>query len=95
MALNLKYQSGAQFAQRFWTKLKAAYDRDDKFVYHYMIWWIWSRIQAGDFTNDQVRQSYNNYFNKSLTLAQWNTLVTNRFVPIKDRYLAMIAETLV
>lgn len=95
MALNLQHQTSTQFAARFWTRLKAAYERGDKFVYHFMVWWIWSRIQAGDFTNDQVRQSYNSFFGKSLTLAQWNTLVASRFVPIKDRYLAFLAETLV
>ena len=95
MALTLTYQTPAQFAARFWTRLKAAYERGDKYAYHFMIWWIWAHIQAGDFTSDQVRLSYNAFFNKSLTTTQWNTLVTNRFVPIKDRYLAMITETLV
>lgn len=95
MALNLAHQTAAEFAARYWKNLKAAYDSGDKFKYHYMVWWIWSRIQAGDLTSDQVRLSYNAYFGKSLSVAQWNTLVTNRFVPIKDRYLALLAETLV
>ena len=95
MALNLNHQTTAQFAARFWAALKAAYDSGDKYRYHFMVWWIWSKIQAGDLTSDQVRQSYNAYFGKSLTTQQWNTLVTSRFVPIKDRYLAWLAETLV
>lgn len=92
MALNLKHQTAAQFAARFWTKLRSAYQSGDKLTYHRMVWWIWSKVQSGDLTNDQVRQSFNAAYGRSLTLAQWNTLVTNRFVPIKDRYLAWLAE---
>jgi hypothetical protein len=92
MALDLKHQTAAQFAARFWTKLRAAYQSGDKLTYHRMVWWIWARVQAGDLTNDQVRQSFNAAYGRSLTLAQWNSFVTSRLVPIKDRYLAMIAE---
>ena len=95
MPLELTHQTAAQFAARYWKNLKAAYDNGDKFKYHYMVWWIWTKIQAGDLTSDQVRLSYNAYFGKSLNTTQWNTLVTNRFIPIKDRYLAWLAETLV
>ena len=95
MGLPLSHLTAEQFAARFWAALKQAYDSGDKFRYHYMVWWIWSKIQSGDLTSDQVRLSYNNYFGKSLTTQQWNTLVTSRFVPIKDRYLAWLAETLV
>jgi hypothetical protein len=92
MALNLKHQTAAQFAARFWRKLSNAYQSGDKLTYHRLIWWIWTKVQAGDLTNDQVRQSFNSHFNRSLTLAQWNNLVTTRLVPIKDRYLAFLAE---
>lgn len=92
MALDLKHQTASQFAARFWAKLKAAYLAGDKLTYHRMIWWIWARVQAGDLTNDAVRQSFNAAYGRSLTLVQWNTLVQNRFIPIKDRYLAMLAE---
>ena len=95
MPLTLNHQTAAQFAARFWRNLEAAYRADDKLRYHLMVWWLWSRIQAGDLTSDQVRLSYNAHFGKSLNVSQWNTLVTTRFVPIKDRYLAFIAETLV
>jgi hypothetical protein len=95
VALNLQHQTVAQFASRFWTSLQAAYNNGDKLKYHYMVWWIWTRIQAGDLTSDQVRLSYNSYFGKNLNNTQWNTLVTTRFIPIKDRYLAFVAETLV
>ena len=73
MALDLKHQTAAEFAARFWARLKAAY-------------------QAGDLTNDQVRLSFNTAYGRSLTLTQWNSFVTTKLVPIKDRYLAMLAE---
>ena len=92
MALTLRHQTAAEFATRFWARLDAAYKANDKLRYHMMIWWIWSRIQAGDLTSDQVRQSFNLAFSRSLNTAQWNSLVTTRFVPIKDRYLALLAE---
>lgn len=93
MSLILNHQTTAQFAARFWASLQQSYARGDKAEYHRLIWWIWSRIQAGDFTSDQVRQSFNTAYGRSLNTAQWNSLVTTRFVPIKDRYLAWIAET--
>jgi hypothetical protein len=92
MALTLKHQTAAQFAARFWAKLRAAYQAGDKLTYHRMVWWIWKQVQDGNLTNDQVRLSFNAAYGRSLTLAQWNTLVTTRFVPIKDRYLAWLAE---
>lgn len=92
MALNLRHQTAAQFAARFWRKLRQAYQSDDKLTYHRMIWWLWTKVQAGDLTNDQVRLSFNAAYGRTLTLAQWNTLVTTRFVPIKDRYLAFLDE---
>jgi len=92
MALNLQHQTPAEFAARFWRKVQAAYQAGDKLTYHRLIWWVWSRVQAGDLTNDQVRQSFNAAFGRSLNITQWNNLVTTRFVPIKDRYLALIAE---
>ena len=95
MALPLSHLTAEQFAARFWRAIKEAHDSGDKIKYHFMVWWIWSKIQAGDLTSNQVRLSYNNYFGKSLTTQQWNTLVTNRFVPIKDRYLAWLAESMV
>lgn len=92
MALDLKHQTAAQFAARFWARVRAAKERGDQWEFARLVTWVWQRVQAGDLTNDQVRVSFNNAYGKSLTLAQWNTLVTTRLVPIKDRYLAMIAE---
>ena len=92
MALTLHHQTPAEFAERFWSRLKAAYQAGDKLTYHRMVWWIWAKVQAGDLTNDQVRQSFNLAYGRSLTVTQWTGFVTTRLVPIKDRYLAMLAE---
>jgi hypothetical protein len=92
MALNLNPQTAAQFASRFWRRVQSAYQSNDKLTYHRLIYWVWTKIQAGDLTSDQVRLSYNSEFNKSLNTTQWNNLVTTRFVPMKDRYLALLVE---
>ncbi len=92
MALVLQHQTAAQFAARFWQKLRKAYQSGDKLTYHRMVWWVWSKVQSGDLTNDQVRVSYNNAYGKSLNTSQWNSFVTIRLVPIKDRYLTFLAE---
>jgi uncharacterized membrane protein len=92
MALDLKHQTAAQFAARFWARLKAAYQAGDKLTFHKMIYWIWKQVQDGNLTNDQVRQSFNAAYGRSLTTAQWNAFVTARLVPVKDRYLAWLAE---
>ena len=91
MALVFQHQTAAQFAARFWARVKLAH-RNDRPEFERLVWWIWSKVQAGDLTNDQVRQSFNAAFGRSLTLAQWNSFVTSRLVPIKDRYLARLAE---
>jgi hypothetical protein len=95
MALTLHHQTGAEFAQRFWRNTRAAYDAGDKLVYHRNIWWLWTKIQAGDITSDGARAAYNSAFGTNLNVSQWNNLVTTRFVPIKDRYVAFLAETFV
>lgn len=92
MALPLQHQTAAEFALRFWRKTREAYDAGDLYVYHRNIWWLWTKIQDGDVTSDQARTAYNTAFGKSLNVSQWNTLVTSRFVPIKDRYLTWIGE---
>ena len=94
MALPLNHQNAAQFAERFWTRLRDAYRRGDKLRYHYMVWRIWAWIQSGDLTSEQVRVSFNSFFGTSYNAgSQWNNFVTTRFVPIKDRYLALLDET--
>jgi hypothetical protein len=93
MALDLKHQTAAQFAARFWSRLRAAYQAGDKLTYHRMVWWIWACVQDGSLTSDQVRLSFNNAYGRSLNTTQWNTFVTSKLVPIKDRYLAFLAES--
>lgn len=92
MALTLRHQTAAQFAARFWAKLRAAYVAGDKITYGRMIWWLYGKVQAGDLTNNDVRVSFNSAYGRSLTLAQWNTFVTNTLKPIRDRYQAMLNE---
>ena len=92
MALNLRHQTAAEFAARFWQKVRTAYQAGNKLEYHRLVWWVWQRIQDGDLTSDQVRISFNAAYGRSLNAAQWNNLVTNRLVPMKDRYLALLAE---
>jgi hypothetical protein len=91
MALVLNHQTPAEFAARFWTRCQSAY-YGDRSEFERLIWWIWSRIQAGDLTSDQVRLSFNAHFGRSMNTAQWNSFVTSRLVPIKDRYLARLNE---
>lgn len=92
MALNLRHQTAAQFAARFWARVRAAKQSGNQLEYHRLVWWVWAKIQAGDLTSDQVRLSYNAAYGKSLNTTQWNNLVSTRLVPMKDRYLAYLAE---
>lgn len=90
MALTLRHQTAAQFAARFWEKLRAAYAAGDKITYGRMIWWLYGRVVAGDLTTNDVRLSFNSAYGRSLSLAQWNTFVTSTLKPIRDRYQAML-----
>lgn len=92
MAITFKHQTNAQFAARFWRKLQDALESGNKLEFCRLIWWIYQRIQAGDFTSNEVRLSYNAFFGKSLNTAQWNTLVTTRFAPARDRWQAILDE---
>ena len=89
MSLTLEHQTADQFAYRFWARVKAAYQRGDKHEFARLVWWVWSRVQAGDLTSDQVRLSFNTAYNRSLNTSQWNTFVTGTLIPIKDKYLAI------
>lgn len=89
MALTLQHQTAAEFAARFWAGVRDAYQRGDKYEFAKRIWWVWTKVQAGDLTSDQVRQGFNAAYGRSLNTTQWNTFVTNTLVPIKNRYLAM------
>ena len=92
MALSLKHQTPAQFAARFWARVQQERARKDQTAYHRRVWQLWNWVQAGDITTAEARQSFNAAYGRSLTLAQWNSFVTSRVVPIKDRYVALQAE---
>lgn len=91
MALILNHQTPAEFAERFWNKLLSA-QRFDKFVFSKLCYWLIERINAGDITDNQARNSFNNVFGRNLTIIQWTTFKTNRLIPAHDRYAAMINE---
>ncbi len=99
MALTLKHQTQAEFAARFWVRvteaqtLAKAGSKGAAALRDFLVWRVWSWIQTGDLTSDQVRLSFNAHFGRSLTAGQWNTLVTTRLIPMKDRHLAALAET--
>ena len=91
MALDLKHQTAEQFAARYWQRVRDAYRAGDKLRYHFLIWWLWDKIQAGDITSNQARLSFNAAYGKALTVTQWQTFVADKLLPIKDRYLAFLA----
>ena len=92
MALNLQHQTAAEFAARFWAKVRAAKQSGNNLEFCRLVWWAWTKIQAGDLTNDQVRLSFNNAYGRSLNTTQWNSFVTSTLVPAKDRYLAILNQ---
>ncbi len=92
MSLNLQHQTAAQFAARFWGRVRRAYQSNDKLEFCRLIWWVWTKIQAGDLTSDQVRLSFNAAYGRSLNTTQWNNFVTNTLIPAKDRYLAILQQ---
>ena len=88
MALNLRHQTAAQFAAKFWARVQAA----DKMEFAKLMYWLERRLVAGDLTDAQARVSFNTAFGRSLTAGQWTTLRANRVTPAHDRYAAMLAE---
>lgn len=88
MALNLRHQSAAQFAAKFWARVQAA----DKLEFAKLMYWLTRRIVAGDLTDAQARVSFNTAFNRTLTAGQWTTLRSSRITPAHDRYAAILAE---
>jgi len=93
MALNLQHQTTEQFAARFWARVRAAYNAGgNNLEFCRLIWWVWNQIQIGNLTSAQVRLSFNAAYGRSLTVAQWNTLVTNKLIPAKDKWLGILAQ---
>ena len=92
MALNLRHQTAAEFAARFWSAVQAARQSRQQVEYSRLLYWLTRKLVAGDLTDTQARNSYNTAFNLSLTAGQWTTLRSNRITPAHDRYAAMLAE---
>jgi hypothetical protein len=64
VALNLKYQTAAQFADR----LRLRYLKSSRIECARIAKWILDHIDAGDFTETQLRNAF------GLTAGQWTTL---------------------
>jgi len=92
MALNLRHQTAAQFAARFWARVQKARQDGDLIEFGRLIWWLYNRVQAGDITSAEARISFNTAYGRNLNVTQWNNLVTTRLIPIRDRYQAMLNE---
>ena len=88
MALNLRHQTAAEFAARFWARVRQA----DKSEFARLMYWLERRLVAGDITDLQARSSFNTAFARTLNASQWTTLRTNRITPAHDRYAAMLVE---
>jgi len=93
VALTLKHQTAAEFAAKFWRQVRRSYVDGDKLEFCRLVWWVWTKIQAGDLTSDQVRLSFNAAYGRSLNTTQWNAFVTSTLVPAKDRYLAVLNQS--
>jgi hypothetical protein len=91
MALNLKHQTAAEFAARFWARV-ASVMSTDKQEFGRLMYWLERKLVAGDITDTQARGSFNNAFERTLTAGQWTTLRANRITVSHDRYAAMLAE---
>jgi hypothetical protein len=88
----LAHQTKEELAARFWQELLEAYRDVDKVRMGYLIWWVYNQFSDGDFTSNQLRLTFNAAYERSLNVSQWNALVTNRLIPIHDRYQAMLDE---
>jgi len=88
MALDLRHQTAAEFAARFWERVRQA----DKMEFSRLMYWLTRRLVAGDITDLQARTSFNNAFGRSLTGPQWTTLRSTRITPAHDRHAAILAE---
>jgi hypothetical protein len=92
VALNLKHQSTAQFAARFWDRLRLTYQDGNRLEFARMVWWLYGRVQDGDFTSNDVRLSFNAAYSRNLNGPQWSAFVTDTLKPIRDRYQAMLDQ---
>lgn len=80
MALNLRFQTAAQFAARLRERYRSASREEAARI----ATWILNRIDAGDITDVQVRNAF------GLTVTQYNALKT-RMGNLRTAYQAMQA----
>jgi hypothetical protein len=92
MALTLSQQTAAEFAARFWARVKAAKLVGDQAEYSRLLYWLTEKLVSGDITDAQARISFNSAFGRTLTAGEWTTLRTSKITPAHDRYVAMLAE---
>lgn len=78
MALNLKHQTGAQLAARFRERFRNASKEEAA----RLATWLLSRIEAGDYTDAQVRSAF------GLTVTQYNSIKT-RMSTLRANWLAV------
>jgi hypothetical protein len=80
MTLNLQYQTAAEFADR----LRLRYLKSSRIECARIAKWILDHIDAGDFTDTQVRNAF------GLTVGQYNTLKT-KWTNLRTAYNAVQA----
>ena len=80
MALNLNHQTLAQFAAR----LRERYRTSGKVETARIAKWVLDHIEAGDFTDTQVRNTF------GLTVGQYTTLKA-KWTDMRTAYNAMLA----
>lgn len=88
MALNLQHQTAAAFAARFWQRVWHA----EPIERTRLLYWLESRLVAGDLTDAQARNSFNAAFKRNLNATQWTALRAARIAPAHARYAATLAE---
>lgn len=80
MALNLRHQTAAQFAARLRERYRSASREEAARI----ATWLLNRIEAGDFTDAQVRNAF------GLTVTQYNQMKT-RMANLRTAWLAVQA----
>lgn len=104
MAISLQHQTEADFAARYWAKVRDARQQFEAADpgsserrraaerFGYLIWWLHGKVTSGDITSNAARLSFNAAYGRNLTAGQWNTFVTDTLLPIRDRYQAMLDQ---
>jgi hypothetical protein len=80
LPLNLQHQTAAQFAQRF----RERYRSSNRAECAALAYWLIERINAGDFTDTQVRNAF------GLTVPQYTTLKA-KMTTLHDNWVAVLA----